>query len=128
MDYKNVLLHAVSRPDTRPSLYLQIELDNVVDADGQELIESADLEEDSFLELNIYPTDEATLDDAFVALSECAALHPCDEDSSEEEDSAEDEEEDSEQEQYDESDEESNEKSKKVKIEQVEDAHEDLLR
>lgn len=89
VDYRNVMLHAVSRPDTRPSLYLQIEVDSVdfsgLSGDGEEEVAFRG-EDKPFLEVNLFLENEGQLDEAFIALSECAALHPDSDESSEDDD------------------------------------------
>lgn len=89
VDYKNVLLHAISKPDeSRPYIYLQFSCNKIIDVSGQEISFSnnadanGDGEEDEkFVEVNLFVKDNSTADDIFVALSECASLHPCDTDS-----------------------------------------------
>ena len=89
MDYKNVLLHAISKPDeSRPYIYLQFSCNKIIDVSGQEISFSnnanADGEEEDdekFVEVNLFVKDNSTADDIFVALSECASLHPCESDS-----------------------------------------------
>ena len=89
MDYKNVLLHAISKPDaSRPSIYLQLSCNRIIDTNGTEIdLNRSDVEEEPFVEVNLFVENDATVDKMFVALSECASLHPCaDEDESDSED------------------------------------------
>lgn len=88
IDYKNVLLHAISKPsESRPYIYLQLECNKLIDVEGKEICpvddDREDDEEDKFVEVNLYVEDEKQVDEMFVALSECASLHPCDDDSDE---------------------------------------------
>lgn len=107
IDYKNVLLHAISKPantssisssqllttSDRPHIYLQLSCDKLIDSNFQEIKlksfadDSADddssEEDDKFVEVKLYVENDEIVDDIFVALSECASLHPCDSEESE---------------------------------------------
>ena len=87
VDYKNVLLHAISKPsDSRPHLYLQLSCNKLIDCIGQEVSFKSDFDEDDkFVEINLYVEDEKSVDEMFVILSECASLHPCDDSDSDSE-------------------------------------------
>ncbi len=79
VDYKNVLLHAISKPDqTRPSIYLQLSCNKILDHNGNEI--NADRDDDGdgderFVEVNLVVEGIGEADEMFVALSECASLH-----------------------------------------------------
>ena len=78
VDYKNVLLHAISKPDeSRPYIYLQLTCNKLIDAGGHEISFADGDGEDKFVEVNLFVGDVGVADEMFVALSECAALYPC---------------------------------------------------
>lgn len=90
VDYKNVLLHAISKPDqTRPSIYLQLSCNKILDHNGNEI--NADREDDDddekFVEVNLFVKGIREADEMFVALSECASLHGNESDSENESES-----------------------------------------
>ncbi|KIK10240.1 hypothetical protein K443DRAFT_670864 [Laccaria amethystina LaAM-08-1] len=70
IEYPAITLHAVSRSDSRPSIYCQLD-----EAYGQDVTASNE-DEDDMRELNIVPQNADSLDPIFEALSQCAALHP----------------------------------------------------
>lgn len=81
VDYPDVLLHAISRPEDRPSLYLQVNLTRVLDESGTDIATSDEFDSDDeesrpYAEIILAPHDATTVDEMFLALSECAALHP----------------------------------------------------
>ena len=86
VDYKNVLLHAISKPDeSRPYIYLQFGLTKIIDPHGQEIsFSDGNEDEEKFVEVNLFVKDNEVGDEMFVALSECASLHPCDDESEDE--------------------------------------------
>lgn len=93
IDYKNVLLHAISKPDDsspRPYIYLQLSCNKIIDSDGQEIRfdgnNSDSYDSEKFVEVNLFVEGVEVADEMFVALSECASLHPCDTDSDTEKD------------------------------------------
>ncbi|KAJ8598062.1 hypothetical protein M405DRAFT_779342 [Rhizopogon salebrosus TDB-379] len=67
--YPAVTLHAIARPESGPSIYCQ--LDEVAGAESSENDEA-----DTMRELNIVPSDHASLEPIFEAMSLCASLHP----------------------------------------------------
>ncbi|KZT41281.1 hypothetical protein SISSUDRAFT_1069956 [Sistotremastrum suecicum HHB10207 ss-3] len=70
--YPAITLHAISRTDSAPSLYCQLD----EQASGtHETLEDED-EVADMRELHIIPSDSNSLDAIFEALSICAALHP----------------------------------------------------
>jgi len=71
--YPAITLHAVSRADSGPSIYCQ--LDDSVDSTENT---PAGNEDDAIdmRELNIVPQNASSLEPIFEALSICAALHP----------------------------------------------------
>ncbi|KAJ7650641.1 regulator of volume decrease after cellular swelling-domain-containing protein [Roridomyces roridus] len=62
IEYSAITLHAVSRGETGPSIYCQLD-----EREG---------ETDEMRELSIVPESAASLEPIFEALSRCAALHP----------------------------------------------------
>ncbi|EDR08499.1 uncharacterized protein LACBIDRAFT_297232 [Laccaria bicolor S238N-H82] len=70
IEYPAITLHAVSRADSRPSIYCQLD-----EAYGRDVAASNE-DEDDMRELNIVPQNADSLDPIFEALSQCAALHP----------------------------------------------------
>lgn len=87
VDYKNVLLHAISKPnESRPYIYLQLSCNKIVDHQGNQVDfradeEDGDEEDEKFVEVNLFVGSESVADEMFVALSECASLYPCDSES-----------------------------------------------
>ncbi|KAI8065288.1 regulator of volume decrease after cellular swelling-domain-containing protein [Gongronella butleri] len=73
VEYPDVIIHAISRQDTRPSIYCQ--LDAGLFFPSQQLPADED-QDDLVTELFFMPDDPETLEDIYLALSECAALHP----------------------------------------------------
>ncbi|KAL0954702.1 hypothetical protein HGRIS_003651 [Hohenbuehelia grisea] len=77
INYPSITLHAISRADSGPSVYCQLDDSNPDDK------ESCDVRE-----LHILPQDSSSLEPIFEALSICAALHPDKFDSDDEMDDA----------------------------------------
>jgi len=69
VDYPTLTLHAISRAESGPLIYCQLD-------DNANAEEGADEEADGTRELKITPTNAASLEPIFEALSFCAALHP----------------------------------------------------
>ncbi|KAI9472542.1 hypothetical protein LPJ55_005255 [Coemansia sp. RSA 990] len=65
LDYKAIIIHAVSKEDPQPHLYCQL---------NEQFPDNASLEDD-IVELRIY-MDENQLDEMFAKLCECVASHP----------------------------------------------------
>ncbi|KAI8849331.1 regulator of volume decrease after cellular swelling-domain-containing protein [Chytridium lagenaria] len=93
VDYPTIVIHAISRGDADPvtragCIYCQLGSAAVVDdrspeartaqgsADETKEDEDEDDMSDDTCEMRIVPDDADALDDIFLALSECAALHP----------------------------------------------------
>ncbi|KAJ3863008.1 regulator of volume decrease after cellular swelling-domain-containing protein [Lentinula novae-zelandiae] len=71
IEYPSITLHAVSRGDTPPSIYCQL------DESSAKAMEMLETQEDMDMRvLNIVPSRVESLDPIFEALSLCAALHP----------------------------------------------------
>jgi nucleotide-sensitive chloride channel 1A len=94
--YPTISLHAISRADLGPSIYCQ--LDEMVELDHEPTQDEEDAMEMRELRINVpetscesrhsvleCPTDDVTVEPMFEALSQCAALHP-DENEDEDED------------------------------------------
>ncbi|CAG7849511.1 SubName: Full=Uncharacterized protein {ECO:0000313/EMBL:KIM27556.1} [Serendipita indica DSM 11827] len=77
--YPTISLHAISRAELGPSIYCQ--LDETLDGEDEPTPDEEDAMEMRELRLNVQ--SEASLEPLFEALSQCAALHP-DEDNGEE--------------------------------------------
>ncbi|KAJ3906459.1 regulator of volume decrease after cellular swelling-domain-containing protein [Lentinula edodes] len=78
IEYPSITLHAVSRGDTPPSIYCQLDESS---AKAMEMLEDENEEEETQEDmdmrvLNIVPSRVESLDPIFEALSLCAALHP----------------------------------------------------
>ncbi|KAJ3307832.1 hypothetical protein HDU76_004332 [Blyttiomyces sp. JEL0837] len=94
IDYPSIVIHAISRGNSNepPCIYCQLDSNAVVDergvnggngdevtekgGDGDEEEEEEEDDGDVAYEMRIIPDDGGALDDIFLALSECAALHP----------------------------------------------------
>ncbi|KAJ3796725.1 regulator of volume decrease after cellular swelling-domain-containing protein [Lentinula aff. detonsa] len=82
IEYPSITLHAVSRGDTPPSIYCQLDESSAkaMKIDDQEAEDEAEEDEDEedmdMRVLNIIPSRVDSLDSIFEALSLCAALHP----------------------------------------------------
>ncbi|KAH9962781.1 regulator of volume decrease after cellular swelling-domain-containing protein [Lactifluus volemus] len=71
IEYPSITLHAISRGDSGPFIYCQLDEPPVTDApppDGEDTLEMR--------ELSLTPQDSASLEPIFEALSTCASLHP----------------------------------------------------
>ncbi|CAE6354037.1 unnamed protein product [Rhizoctonia solani] len=71
VDYPRITLHAVSRGESGPSVYCQ--LDESVNGPGASDEEQGDSE---MREMKIIPSNPESVEPIFEALSQCAALHP----------------------------------------------------
>ncbi|QRV89853.1 hypothetical protein RhiJN_17871 [Ceratobasidium sp. AG-Ba] len=72
IEYPRITLHAVSRSDTVTSVYCQLDESDLATNGAAE-----NEDEDSEMrEMKIIPSDPASVDAIFEALSQCAALHP----------------------------------------------------
>lgn len=71
VEYPTITLHAISRAESGPSIYCQLE-EQSADAAQSE----GDEEVSEFKELSILPKDPESLETIFEALSLCASLHP----------------------------------------------------
>ncbi|KAH8094450.1 regulator of volume decrease after cellular swelling-domain-containing protein [Cristinia sonorae] len=75
VEYPHITLHAVSRSESGPSIYCQLDESAGVES---EIPQDAEEEEEytPLRELSLVPQDAASLDPIFEALSYCASLHP----------------------------------------------------
>ncbi|KAG2218351.1 hypothetical protein INT45_012970 [Circinella minor] len=71
VEYPDIIIHAISRQEGRPSIYCQLEQGRFFP--NQQLPED---EEDSVTELKFMPQDPGSLEAIYMAMSTCAALHP----------------------------------------------------
>ncbi|KAJ3987139.1 regulator of volume decrease after cellular swelling-domain-containing protein [Lentinula detonsa] len=96
IEYPSITLHAVSRGDTPPSIYCQLDESSakamkIDDQEAEDEAEEDEEEEDMDMRvLNIIPSRVDSLDSIFEALSLCAALHPDPPGSDDEEDGLDD--------------------------------------
>ncbi|KAI9349096.1 regulator of volume decrease after cellular swelling-domain-containing protein [Obelidium mucronatum] len=82
VDYPSIVIYAISRDP--PCIYCQldnmaVESDLPLDGEGNGSEDNGndnDDEEDPTFEMRIVPDDPSKLDDLFLAITECAALHP----------------------------------------------------
>ncbi|KAF7773389.1 hypothetical protein Agabi119p4_5556 [Agaricus bisporus var. burnettii] len=72
VEYPSITLHAVSRGESGPSIYCQL------DETSAEQIPTEDQQYDEMRELSIIPGSPESLEPIFEALSHCASLHPGD--------------------------------------------------
>ncbi|KAJ8657083.1 hypothetical protein O0I10_007163 [Lichtheimia ornata] len=73
VDYPDIIIHAISRREERPCIYCQLEAGRFFP--NQQLPEDED-EQDIVTELKFMPEDTGALEGIYMALSDCAALHP----------------------------------------------------
>ncbi|KAI8086340.1 regulator of volume decrease after cellular swelling-domain-containing protein [Halteromyces radiatus] len=73
VEYPDIIIHAISRQSGEPSIYCQ--LNAGLFFPNQQLPEDED-HEDIVTELTFTPRDTNSLEDIYMALSDCAALHP----------------------------------------------------
>ncbi|KAJ3472970.1 hypothetical protein NLI96_g13181 [Meripilus lineatus] len=72
VDYPSITLHAISRAESGPSIYCQLD----EGATNQDEAEQNDDEDSPMRELILIPQDSVALEPIFEALSHCASLHP----------------------------------------------------
>eukprot|EP00158_Paraphelidium_tribonemae_P007225 Partr_v1_DN28159_c4_g1_i3_m56093 putative NA len=85
LDYPTIILHAISRMGTTESehqgaIYLQLDMDTVLRHNASSFANGRDevLEDGAVFELNLSPRYGDKVDNIFLAMSECSALHPDD--------------------------------------------------
>ncbi|KAI9278425.1 regulator of volume decrease after cellular swelling-domain-containing protein [Phascolomyces articulosus] len=74
VEYPDIIIHAISRQDGRPSIYCQLEAGRFFP--NQQLPEDEEEREDTVTELKFMPQDPGALEAIYMAMSTCAALHP----------------------------------------------------
>ncbi|EMD33396.1 hypothetical protein CERSUDRAFT_126142 [Gelatoporia subvermispora B] len=74
VSYPCITLHAISRAESGPSIYCQLD-ENAAAMEDADADADADVEA-SLQELSIVPTDASALEPIFESLSLCASLHP----------------------------------------------------
>ncbi|KAI8091285.1 regulator of volume decrease after cellular swelling-domain-containing protein [Gilbertella persicaria] len=74
VEYPDIIIHAISRQDGQPSIYCQ--LDAGLFFPNQTLPEDEQEREETVTELRLVPQDSGALEGIYLAMSECAALHP----------------------------------------------------
>ncbi|KDQ57298.1 hypothetical protein JAAARDRAFT_35936 [Jaapia argillacea MUCL 33604] len=72
VEYPSITLHAISRAESGPSIYCQLDDGNPAAHDAP----TVEDEVDEMRELNIVPQNPSALESIFEALSICASLHP----------------------------------------------------
>jgi len=82
VEYPSITLHAVSRTESRPSIYCQLDETPTGDRTGN------DGDDSPMRELRIIPERVEALEPIFESMSGCAALHPDPEEEIDENDSA----------------------------------------
>ncbi|THH27390.1 hypothetical protein EUX98_g6799 [Antrodiella citrinella] len=75
VEYPTITLHAVSRAESGPSIYCQLD-ESPVNTEQKQRVEGDEEEVTPMRELSIVPADATSLDTIFEALSYCASLHP----------------------------------------------------
>ncbi|KAI0701220.1 regulator of volume decrease after cellular swelling-domain-containing protein [Cytidiella melzeri] len=71
IEYPSITLHAISRGETGPSIYCQLDESTAIPDGNADEEETAEMRE-----LTIVPKEATALEPIFEALSVCAALHP----------------------------------------------------
>ncbi|KAI7908008.1 regulator of volume decrease after cellular swelling-domain-containing protein [Cokeromyces recurvatus] len=74
VEYPDIIIHAISRQDGQPNIYCQ--LNAGIFFPNQQLPENEEEREDIVTELRLIPRDSGALEGIYMAMSECAALHP----------------------------------------------------
>ncbi|KAI8149622.1 regulator of volume decrease after cellular swelling-domain-containing protein [Fennellomyces sp. T-0311] len=74
VEYPDIIIHAISRQDGRPSIYCQLEAGRFFP--NQQLPEDPEELEETVTELKFMPEDPGSLEAIYMAMSTCAALHP----------------------------------------------------
>ncbi|KAI8638601.1 regulator of volume decrease after cellular swelling-domain-containing protein [Parasitella parasitica] len=74
VEYPDIIIHAISRQDGQPNIYCQ--LDSGLFFPNQELPEDEQEREETVTELRLIPRDGGALEGIYMAMNECASLHP----------------------------------------------------
>ncbi|CEP12441.1 hypothetical protein [Parasitella parasitica] len=74
VEYPDIIIHAISRQDGQPNIYCQ--LDTGLFFPNQELPEDDQEREETVTELRLIPRDGGALEGIYMAMNECASLHP----------------------------------------------------
>ncbi|KAI9365319.1 regulator of volume decrease after cellular swelling-domain-containing protein [Pilaira anomala] len=74
VQYPDIIIHAISRQEGQPNIYCQ--LDAGLFFPNQQLPEDEQEREETVTELRLIPRDGGALEGIYMAMSECAALHP----------------------------------------------------
>ncbi|CEG79981.1 hypothetical protein RMATCC62417_14382 [Rhizopus microsporus] len=74
VEYPDIIIHAISRQDGQPNIYCQ--LDSGIFFPNQQLPEDEYDRQETVTELRLIPRDSGALEGIYLAMSECAALHP----------------------------------------------------
>ncbi|KAI8975671.1 regulator of volume decrease after cellular swelling-domain-containing protein [Mycotypha africana] len=84
VEYPDIIIHAISRQEGQPNIYCQ--LDSGLFFPNQQLPEDKEERRETVTELRLIPKDTGALEGIYLAMSECAALHPDEEFMAEQED------------------------------------------
>lgn len=74
VEYPDIIIHAISRQQGQPNIYCQ--LDAGLFFPNQVLPEDEEERDETVTELRLIPRDGGALEGIYMAMSECAALHP----------------------------------------------------
>ncbi|KAI8350128.1 regulator of volume decrease after cellular swelling-domain-containing protein [Blakeslea trispora] len=74
VEYPDIIIHAISRQQGQPNIYCQ--LDAGLFFPNQQLPEDEQEREETVTELRLIPRDSGALEGIYLAMSDCAALHP----------------------------------------------------
>ncbi|CAO0798509.1 unnamed protein product [Mucor circinelloides] len=74
VEYPDIIIHAISRQDGQPNIYCQ--LDSGLFFPNQQLPEDEQEREETVTELRLIPRDGGALEGIYMAMNECASLHP----------------------------------------------------
>ncbi|KAI8890184.1 hypothetical protein K501DRAFT_319879 [Backusella circina FSU 941] len=74
VEYPDIIIHAISREEGQPNIYCQLE--SGLFFPNQDLPEDPEEREETVTELRFIPRDIETLETIYMAMTDCAALHP----------------------------------------------------
>ncbi|KAI8374199.1 regulator of volume decrease after cellular swelling-domain-containing protein [Radiomyces spectabilis] len=74
VEYPDIIIHAISRQSNQPCIYAQ--LDQGIFFPNQQLPENEEERQETVTEIRFIPQDSGALEAIYMALSDCAALHP----------------------------------------------------
>ncbi|RUS33952.1 regulator of volume decrease after cellular swelling-domain-containing protein [Jimgerdemannia flammicorona] len=74
--YPSIIIHAISRQEGQPCVYCQLDSTEKLVEQRHGGRDDEDEDEDEVTEIRFVPDDAGALEYIYIALSECAALHP----------------------------------------------------